>query len=96
MDWGALARLRETMPVEPTGPPTYPRWGNVVEHRDPAMACDGLACEGRGRGLGVKCNTHLIPPRAGGNAGTRLEACDSPACDDMKRGLECYSPYLVP
>ncbi len=32
----------------------------------------------------------------GGNAGTRLEACDSPACDDMKRGLECYSPYLVP
>ncbi len=44
----------------------------------------------------MKCNTHLIPRRVGGNAGTRLEACDSPACDDMKRGLECYSPYLVP
>ncbi len=44
----------------------------------------------------MKCNTHLIPRRVGGNAGTRLEACDSPACDDIKRGLECYSPYLVP
>ncbi len=42
---------------------------------------------GTGWGLGVKCNTHLIPPHAGGNAGTRLEACDSPASDDMKRDL---------
>ncbi len=30
------------------------------------------------------------------NTGTQLEACDSLACDDLKRGLECYSPYLVP
>ncbi len=44
----------------------------------------------------MKCSTHLIPPHAGGNAGTRFKACDSLACDDLKRGLECYSPYLVP
>ncbi len=44
----------------------------------------------------MKCSTHLIPPHAGGNAGTHLKACDSLVCDDLKRGLECYSPYLVP
>ncbi len=25
-----------------------------------------------------------------------LRLVDSPACDDLKRGLECYHPYLVP
>ncbi len=90
MDWGALARLQVTVPAEPAEPPMYPWWGSLVEHSD------GLASDGRGQGLDVKCNTHLIPPCVGGNAGTQLEACDSPACDVLKQGHECYSPYQVP
>ncbi len=90
MGWVVLARLQENLPAEPGEPPAYPQCGSVVEHSDPAQ---GLWRQGTGSG---KCNTHLIPPCVWGIAGTRLEACDSPACDDLKRGLECYSPYLVP
>ncbi len=56
------------MPAEPERPPTYPWWSSVV----------GLACDGRGWGLGVKRFPHV-----GENARARLEAWDSPACGPL-------------
>ncbi len=55
MDRGALTRLRETVTAEPTGPQTYPQWGSVVEHRDPARGLwrPGLWWQGAGSGCVV-------------------------------------------
>ncbi len=54
-DWGALFRLRETVPAAPTEPPTYPWWGSDVEHRDPARGLwrPGLWWQGAGSGCVV-------------------------------------------
>ncbi len=76
--WGTPGELNHK--AESDGPQDPPRRTGAltrlqetvpVEHRDPAQ---GLWWPGLlQQGLGVKCNTHLIPPRVGGNAGTSLE-----------------------
>ncbi len=77
----SFTRLQETVPAGPTSRYTCggaARWNTGTQPG---------ACDGRGWGLGVQHITFLYAHSCWRNRGTRLEACDSPACDDLKWGL---------